>query len=173
MARAWDVPGLVPDARFRDAAGRVILTRWREMMSYHEGTLRGEDIEYLHAMRVSSRRLRAAMDAFADVFPPKSFRRHLKVVKSVTDTLGGARDLDVAVDHLSGLLPGLDDEDRPGVEGLVARYRVRRRGEDAHIQALFERLDEEDYARRFERWVCRHTGVDARRLDPRPPGGGS
>ena len=64
MAKAWDVPGLRSGAGFRDAAGRVILTRWREMMSYRDGTLLGEDIEELHAMRVSSRRLRAAMDAF-------------------------------------------------------------------------------------------------------------
>ena len=64
MAKAWAVPGLDRRTRFREAAGRVILVRWRETMSYREGTERGEDIEELHAMRVSSRRLRAAMDAF-------------------------------------------------------------------------------------------------------------
>ncbi|MEQ9094087.1 MAG: CHAD domain-containing protein, partial [Miltoncostaeaceae bacterium] len=69
MAQAWEVNGLRKNARFADAAGRVILTRWFEMMSHREGTLAGEDIEHLHAMRVSSRRLRAAMDAFAAAFP--------------------------------------------------------------------------------------------------------
>jgi len=170
VARAWEVPGLHPRARYRDAAGRVILTRWREMMSHREGTLRGDDIEHLHAMRVSSRRLRAAMDAFAEAFPRRSFRRHLRVVKSVTDTLGAARDLDVAVAHLEKLLPALEPADRPGVEGLIARHRAQRRGEDARIQALFARLDEERYAHRFERWVRRHTGVDVATLDPGPPG---
>ena len=68
MAKAWEVPGLAGDARFREAAGRVILTRWSEMMSYRDGTLLGEDIEELHSMRVSSRRLRAAMDAFEGAF---------------------------------------------------------------------------------------------------------
>lgn len=169
MARAWDVHGLKRDARFRDAAGRVILTRWREMMSYRDGTLLGEDIEELHAMRVSSRRLRAAMDAFADAFPPKAFRRHLRVVKEVTDTLGDARDLDVAIDHLESLLPGMEEADRPGVEGLIARYRAQRVEESAHISALFDRLDRERFAKRFERWVGEHTGVDVKRLDPRPP----
>src|SRR5205823_1404917 len=91
MAKAWEVHGLDGNARFREAAGRVVLTRWREMLSSREGTLLGEDIEELHAMRVSSRRLRAAMDAFAAAFPRKDFKRALRVVKEVTDTLGEAR----------------------------------------------------------------------------------
>jgi CHAD domain-containing protein len=169
VAKAWEVRGLSPDARFRDWAGRVVLTRWREMMSYRDGTLRGEDIEQLHAMRVSSRRLRAAMDAFADAFPERSFRRHLRVVKTVTDTLGEARDLDVAIAHLEELLPTLSEADAPGLEGLIARYREQRRAEDAQIAALFERLDREEFGPRLERWVRKHTGVDVARLKPRPP----
>lgn len=172
MARAWEVRGMTRDIRFRDAAGRVVLTRWREMMSYRDGTLRGQDIEELHAMRVSSRRLRAAMDAFAPAFPRSSFRRYLRTVKEVTDTLGDARDLDVAVARLEALLPGMADEDRPGVEGLIARSRERRAAEDARIHALFARLEEERFGRRLERWVHRHTGVNVRRLRPAPPEGG-
>lgn len=169
MATAWTVKGITPRSSFRDAAGRTILTRWREMMSYREGTLRGEDIEELHAMRVSSRRLRAAMDAFAGAFPEKSFRRHLRVVKEVTDTLGDARDLDVAIDHLQELAPSLDADDQAGIEGLIARYRADREAETHHIERLFVRLDKEDYARRFESWIARHTGVTAASLKPRPP----
>jgi CHAD domain-containing protein len=169
VAKAWEVRGLRPDARFRDWAGRVILTRWREMMSYRDGTLLGEDIEELHAMRVSSRRLRSAMDSFAGAFPERSFRRYLREVKTVTDTLGEARDLDVAIAHLEELLPGLDPADAPGIEGLVARYREQRRAEDAQIAALFERLDRDGFPARFERWIRKHTGVDVARLKPRPP----
>jgi len=170
MARAWEVNGLARNAHFRDAAGRIVLTRWREMMSYRAGTLAGDDIEELHAMRVSSRRLRAAMDAFADVFPGRSFRKYLREVKQITDTLGDARDLDVAIDHLAALLPDLEPIDRPGLEGLIDRYEQRRREEDAHIHALFERLEHEAFASRFERWVATHTGIDVDELRPVPPG---
>jgi CHAD domain-containing protein len=168
MAKAWDVHGLRRDARFRDAAGRVILTRWREMMSFREGTLAGEDIEELHAMRVSSRRLRAAMDAFAAAFPPKSFRRHLRVVKEVTDTLGEARDLDVAIEGLEALLHEVPDIERPGVEGLMGRYQEDRRQEDAVIAELFDRLDRDRFGPEFERWIRRHTGIDVTDLAPGP-----
>jgi CHAD domain-containing protein len=169
MARAWDVKGLGPNPHFRDAAGRIILTRWREMMSYRDGTLAGDDIEELHAMRVSSRRLRAAMDAFAGVFPARAFRRYLREVKRITDTLGDARDLDVAIEHLSLLLPEMDSVDRPGIEGLIDRYEQQRRDEDAQIAALFGRLEDDGFADAFERWVGDHTGINVAALDPQPP----
>jgi CHAD domain-containing protein len=170
MAKAWEVHGLDGRATFREAAGRVVLTRWREMMSYRDGTLLGEDIEELHAMRVSSRRLRAAMDAFAAAFPRKKFKRALGVVKEVTDTLGAARDLDVAIAGLEGRLRQLGTEARPGLEGLIARYRAERREESAEIAALFERLDEDGFAPWFEGWVERHTGVSLEELAPTAPG---
>lgn len=170
MARAWEVPGLTGRARFREAAGRIILTRWREMMSYRDGTLLGEDIEQLHAMRVSSRRLRAAMDAFAEAFPPKPYRRLLRQVKEITDVLGAARDLDVAVEGLTRELAEVPADERPGVEGIIARYRHDRAAEDARIAELFERLEAERFEERLAEHVAEHTGVRLRRLRPRPPG---
>lgn len=170
MAKAWEVPGLTGRARFRDAAGRIILTRWREMMSYRDGTLLGDDIEELHAMRVSSRRLRAAMDAFAGAFPAKPYRRLLRQVKEITDVLGAARDLDVAVEGLARELAGVPADERPGIEGIIARYRQERAAEDAHIAELFARLEAERFEERLARHVAKHTGVRLQRLEPRAPG---
>ena len=169
MGKAWEVGGLRGSVRFRRAAGRVVLTRWREMMSYREGTLLGEDIEELHAMRVSSRRLRAAMDAFAGAFPARSYRPYVRQVKEITDTLGAARDLDVAIEGLGHLLASLDPSERPGIEGLIARLRADREAETPRIAALFARLEQDGFPDRFEGYLRRHTGVDVRRLDPRPP----
>jgi CHAD domain-containing protein len=169
MAKAWEVHGLTGRATFREAAGRVILTRWREMMSYREGTLLGEDIEELHSMRVSSRRLRAAMDAFAAAFPRKPFKRYLRRVKEVTDTLGAARDLDVAIEGLEQRIETMDDIARPGLEGLIARYRAERETETVAIEAMFGRLDEEGFAADFEAWLADHTGVSVQELAPAPP----
>jgi CHAD domain-containing protein len=127
------------------------------MMSYREGTLAGEDIEQLHAMRVSSRR-------FGEAFPTSSFRGNLRVVKEITDTLGAARDLDVAVAGLEDIVDEFSPEQRPGIVALIAEYRSHRSDEATHIATLFARLDDERFARRFERWVGRHTGVDPREL---------
>lgn len=168
MAKAWAVPGLDRRTRFREAAGRVILVRWRETMSYREGTERGEDIEELHAMRVSSRRLRAAMDAFEGAFPRKEFRRYLREVKAITDTLGDARDLDVAVEKLEALQEQIGPEAQPGIQGLIERYRDQRRQEGRIISALFVRLDEEGFAEEFEGFIEAHTGIDAKAVELAP-----
>lgn len=138
------------------------------MMSYRDGTLLGEDIEELHAMRVSSRRLRAAMDAFADAFPPKSFATHLRMVKRITDTLGDARDLDVAIEGLTAVMGEMSSAEQVGVQALIDEYDGRRAAEATTIAALFERLDRERFARRFERWITKHTGVPTS-LPTRPP----
>jgi hypothetical protein len=121
VAKAWDVPGLAGDARFRQAAGRVILTRWREMMSSRDGTLLGEDIEELHSMRVSSRRLRAAMDAFEGAFPR---RPALRAVGDHGRARRRARlDVPWAALAVTGAARG-----RLGDQGLIAATAARRRG---------------------------------------------
>ncbi len=169
MAKAWEVPGFAGDARFREAAGRVILTRWSEMMSYRDGTLLGEDIEELHSMRVSSRRLRAAMDAFEGAFPRATFRPMLRQVKEITDVLGDARDLDVAIERLGGALADTPPDERPGIEGLVARYREERAAESPKIAALFARLERERFEERLARYMAKHTGIRLAKLKPGPP----
>lgn len=163
------MPGLHQDSRFADAAGRVIVTRWREMMSYGAGTIAGDDIEELHAMRVSSRRLRAAMDAFAATFPASAFDKRLRVVKEITDTLGAARDLDVAIEGLSELLDDIGPAERIGIEALIREYREHRAEEAVHIAALLARLEQEEFGPRFEQWVGHATGVDVDGLETTPP----
>ncbi len=119
-------------------------------------------------MRVSSRRLRAAMDVFEEAFPRKQFRPYLRQVKEVTDALGDARDLDVAIEGLQAERASFDDASQPGIDGLIARYREEREREDPIIAALFERIEVEEFGPRFERFIADHTGIVASELDPRP-----
>jgi CHAD domain-containing protein len=64
------------------------------------GTRLGEDPEDLHDMRVATRRLRAALDLFAEVLPVRaqSYRAELGWLGSV---LGAVRDLDVQLEGLA------------------------------------------------------------------------
>jgi CHAD domain-containing protein len=45
------------------------------------GVKEGEDSEYIHRMRVASRRLRAALPLFDTCFPDKKFRRWMQEIK--------------------------------------------------------------------------------------------
>ena len=75
----------------------------------------------------------------------------------------------MAVDGLTALLDEMTSAERVGVEALISEYRERRAGEAIHIAGLFDRLEQERFGPRFERWVARATGVDIDRLDPQPP----
>ena len=61
------------------------------MEAQMEGVEKSEDIEYVHKMRVTSRRIRAAMPLFKECFPKKRYKKWLNEIKKVTRFLGRKR----------------------------------------------------------------------------------
>ena len=59
--------------------------------------MKSDDIEYVHKMRVTSRRLRAALPLFRVCFPGKEFKQWANQLKKITRQLANARDLDVQI----------------------------------------------------------------------------
>jgi CHAD domain-containing protein len=66
-----------------------------------EGVRAAEDIEYIHRMRVASRRLRAALPLFLSCLPQKQYARWMKEITGITRALGEARDADVQIAFLA------------------------------------------------------------------------
>jgi CHAD domain-containing protein len=64
------------------------------------GVKDAKDIEYIHRMRVASRRVRAALPLFSSCFPPKQYRSWMNEMKKITRALGEARDTDVQIEFL-------------------------------------------------------------------------
>src|SRR3954451_25006319 len=114
MASARPIRDLSCDQSFRTGAGKVLWTRFEEMMSYQDVALAGTDIEGVHDMRVASRRLRAAIELFRDAFPRKRLQPLLRDVKNLADALGDVRDTDVLIARLRKDMKG-----RPGSQRLV------------------------------------------------------
>ncbi len=65
-----------------------------------DGVMESDDIEYVHRMRVASRRIRAIMPLFSACFSQKRFKRWIKEIKQITRLLGEARDLDVQIEFI-------------------------------------------------------------------------
>jgi CHAD domain-containing protein len=124
MAKARDIKGIDPDLPFREAASLAVATRAEEVWEHEGRALDTGDIEGVHDMRVATRRLRAAMEVFAPVFPKKRHRRALAEVKRLADVLGERRDPDVMIDGLRALEAQLSKEDMPGIESLVDELRA-------------------------------------------------
>jgi CHAD domain-containing protein len=152
MAKARRVQ-IDPDAPFADAATKTLEIRGPELLLYREGTLDGSDIEQLHSMRVASRRLRAALEVYADCFPRKHHRKLLRLVKETAGALSDARDLDVQIDYLTGYREHAPVADRAGIDSLIALLRIRRAEADAHLAPALARLEDEDFVGQVERLV--------------------
>ena len=60
------------DSSLGDVAYAVMRTQLGALLARESGTRLGDDIEELHEMRVATRRLRAAIDFFADVLPARA-----------------------------------------------------------------------------------------------------
>jgi CHAD domain-containing protein len=83
-----------------ELAYAVLRRQLAVVLQKEPGTRLGEDPEDLHDMRVATRRLRAALDLFAEVLPVRaqSYRAELGWLGSV---LGAVRDLDVQLEGLA------------------------------------------------------------------------
>lgn len=92
-----------------------------------EGVRLAKDIEFLHRMRVASRRLRTALAVFDACLPPKRLARWTKYLRQITQALGAARDTDVQIALLEQFYRDLPDPTyQPGVRRLLLRLRQRR-----------------------------------------------
>ena len=69
-----------------------------------EGVKSRQDIEYIHRMRVASRRLRAALPLFASCIPEKKYRSWMLEIQKITRALGDARDTDVQIAFITKLI---------------------------------------------------------------------
>ena len=157
MAKAKRIEGLEAGTSFRVAIGRVIETRFDEMMQHQAGTILGRDPEALHDMRVGSRRLRAAMDVATECFPRKRYRYYHQTVKHLTDVLGGVRDCDVVRDALVDYRATRPVAERPAINRMLRNLRHERDERRLELRAFFERLDDERFDVRFRGFLAEHN----------------
>jgi CHAD domain-containing protein len=139
---------------FRRVATRVLTERLDALMEHEAGTRLGTDPEDLHDMRVASRRLRAALEAFAVCYRGKQFRRIAKQTKELTDALGGVRDSDVLLGRMAAYAETVPPDERPAISGFIRRIEAER---DAHRATMLRALDDlaaSGYARRFRTVVA-------------------
>ena len=120
-------PELVGDASAYCLFGaETLLKRITELERQVEGAKRNEDVEYIHKLRVASRRLRVALTAFEECLPKKRAKAWKKAIKNLTTSCGEARDEDVLITFLENYLTDLEPRARAGIEYLLRTQKARR-----------------------------------------------
>ena len=123
MAKPKPIPDLTAEGTYAEAAAKIVSVRAGELNEYAQGVLDTGDIERVHDMRVSTRRLRAALEIFEPCFPPAQHREALDSVKRLADALGERRDRDVAIGALHNFNDQMAAPDRRGVASLIEQFR--------------------------------------------------
>ncbi len=157
MAPARPIQDLSCDESFRSAAGKIIWTRFEEVFSYRDEALAGVDIEGVHDMRVASRRLRAAVELFRDVFSPRELKPLLATIKRVADALGEVRDLDVMLASITADLKGRPPAQRLVLRELIADLHRQRERARAVLKTTLDELETTNFSRTFLSFIARET----------------
>lgn len=122
------------------------LRRYADRLREHlEGACTGEHVEDIHQVRVSCRRLRAVLRLFEDCFDRKLIRRWRREIKRVLKRLSEARDRDVQIEFLRGVLdqiPTADKKIRPGIQRIELRWKQEREDLQPRVVQAIHRFDE-------------------------------
>ena len=129
------------------------------MFSNEWGTIDGVDIEALHNMRVSSRRLQTAMKIFRSCFPQKQFARHYKRIKGLIQSLGVVRDYDVFIAMLEKHDKTLLPKDQRAIELLIARQQHLRLMERKRLLQTLTVFRNEEYGKKFIQFINDTLGL--------------
>ncbi len=135
--------GLAPEpttARRKDPPAVHVRARLdsqlRALLAYEPGTRSGVDPEDLHQMRVTVRRLRAAVAAEGGALGDAAM--HLQTeLKWLGNMLGPVRDIDVQLERLRAEAAAFEDDERAAVERLLAGLVDERRAARRRMLAAF------------------------------------
>jgi putative phosphoesterase len=117
---------LSEDSGYCLLGAETLLVRIQELESQIEGARRNDDIEYVHKLRVASRRVRTALSIFEECFKPKQVKKWKKTIKNLTASSGVARDTDVLIAFLEKYSTQVESHAARGLKFLIAIQRARR-----------------------------------------------
>jgi CHAD domain-containing protein len=136
--------------RVGDLAHQALWARLNAVWHYltlavHESN---DDPEYVHNLRVGTRRAQAAVRAFRDWLPPRRARKLRRDLRRIRSAAAEARELDVLLQRLTPWAAAKGDD---ASAALVARVRAERRA----VQPKLERIHRRCQRRGFERQTAR------------------
>jgi exopolyphosphatase/pppGpp-phosphohydrolase len=139
-----------PEESYAQTAHKVLLDRLYTMLTWSDEVLKHDDIEAIHKMRVASRRLRAALDAYQPCCDPRLFAKVYRKVKRTADALGEVRDTDVMLHYLFEQLDSLTEEEQEGIHRLVEHLKSYRQEKQEELTVFLRNLDGEKLERQLK-----------------------
>lgn len=163
-ASAPDVVGIQTGQAMAEAGRLVWRVQLVAILLNEAGARRGGDIEYVHDMRVATRRARSAARLFAAYFLDKAIKPFDPALRRTGGTLGAVRDLDVQLDKLARFAQSLPEGEAQELDHIAEAWR---REQAEARRALFDWLDGKAFRRFIADWAafCATPGLGARAVD--------
>jgi CHAD domain-containing protein len=161
-------PGVTADDLVAEAGRKVMHFHFQRLLAREPGVRAGKDPEEVHAMRVATRRLRAAWRVFGDGYRPSERRRQVGRLREVAMRLGAVRDLDVQLIALDGYRDAQPEDERDALRPLLDEWHQRRAAARAQ---LMRELDSDGYRSFIAdlRAFVQTPGAGAARTGPTTP----
>lgn len=141
--------------------GRVLLRRHLRKLLASEREVRADKaIESVHALRVASRRLRAALRLLEPVLERDALRPHARAIRKLAGVAGAVRDRDVLLADLEARAAAMPEALRPGLDELCADLRAARAVAHRDLIALLDSPAHAGFTRDFAELMCRRDGWD-------------
>jgi CHAD domain-containing protein len=166
--KPMEAVGLLPNDPMAEAGRKVLRFHFAEMLSNEEGTRLGADIEALHDMRVATRRMRAAFEVFGDAFHARALKPHLKGLRVTGRALGHVRDLDVFMEKAQAYLETQPEEQRGGLDPLLAHWQEIRASARLEMLAHLDGQSYQDFKQEFNLFLST-PGAGAVAVPPDEP----
>jgi CHAD domain-containing protein len=139
-------PGVLADDHIAEAGRKVMRFHLARMLARETGVRDGKDLEDVHAMRVATRRQRAAWRVFGEAYRHGRTRRYRHGLRETASRLGAVRDLDVLLEAADIYRNDQPVREQRALEPLLRDWREHR--DDARV-LLVRELDSDAY----RRWV--------------------
>ena len=137
-------PGVTSDDHIAEAGRKVMRFHLARMLAREAGVREGRDLEEVHAMRVATRRQRAAWRVFGASFRPGRTKRYRNGLREIASRLGAVRDLDVLLEAADVYRADLPVSEQRALEPLLRDWHEHR--DDARL-LLVRELDSDGYRR--------------------------
>ncbi len=140
MAEGKWISNLKPDAALDDAARHVLFVRLQVVKDYlPKAALEADDdSEYVHQLRVGTRRADAALRIFGACLPRKIYKQARRRLRQLRRAAGATRDWDVFLADLQAREKAADSKHRGGLDFLIGYALGQRAVAHAELVAVHE-----------------------------------
>lgn len=161
MNQPTEMPEIFPDETGQDirvleqdtmaeAGRKILLSDFKRMVDNEAGSRIGDDIKYVHNMRVATRRMRSAFRLLAPYYKNKPVQLYSGHLRTLAKHLGAVRDLDVMIDNLTAYQTNLPEDDQTTLQSVIDKLDKRR---SKARQKLITYLDSDHYQKFIQQYL--------------------